>query len=168
MAKLSLNQVIQFPLEQVSFILSSLKSTNSLAEKIAEKTNKGDVICLYGELGVGKTAFAKAFINHFFEKPQKVTSPTFNILQIYKSKKVKLSHYDLYRVKAQNEVIELGIDESFNEGITLIEWPEVIQDLLPKNRIEVKLSYSPNDKDNRIVSITGYGFWSTIIKDMFD
>lgn len=121
--------------------LTSISATKTLAETLAKSARIGDVFFLKGDLGSGKTTFARFFINSFFDKEQEVTSPTFNILQLYEAPEFTIWHFDLYRLKNISEVAELGIDEAFTSGVSLIEWPEIAESLLPKNRIEVNLSY---------------------------
>lgn len=99
-------------------------------------------ILLFGELGSGKTAFAKLFIeNLLFDGSQKVTSPTFNIIQIYATIRGDIWHADLYRLKKEAELEELGLIEAMHENICLIEWPEIILPFVKDNNniIEVHL-----------------------------
>ena len=142
-------------------IIKSLDHLKSISNQIAEKVSKGDCIFLIGEIGVGKTTFTRNFINHLQKKKgikqTEVLSPTFNLLYEYEIKNLKVMHYDLYRIKKNKELDELGI---FNENfgsIKIIEWPELLKTKV-KNRLEIYLSYS--DKNNeRKLSILGYGDW---------
>jgi tRNA threonylcarbamoyladenosine biosynthesis protein TsaE len=125
--------------------LSSIYNTQKLARKISKIIKKGDLIFLYGEIGVGKTTFVRFLINHLQAtnsiKKSEVLSPTFNIVYEYNIKKVKIYHYDLYRIKSYNDIIELGIFENLKNNITIIEWPELIKPK-PKDRIDVIFKYS--------------------------
>ena len=142
-------------------IIKSLDHLKSISKQIAEKVSNGDCIFLIGEIGVGKTTFTRNFINYLQKKKgmkqTEVLSPTFNLLYEYEIKNLKVMHYDLYRIKKNKELDELGIfNENFN-SIKIIEWPELLKTKV-KNRIEIYLSYS--DKNNeRKLSILGYGEW---------
>jgi len=139
--------------------LSSLKDTQKLAKKISQIIKSGDTVFLYGEIGAGKTTFVRFFINNL-EKINKVRksnilSPTFNIVYDYKIKKTQILHYDLYRLKSYNDILELGMFESEDKHIKIIEWPELIK-LKPKNRIEITLKYSKLE-NSRNIKINSFG-----------
>tara|TARA_B110000263_G_C15185825_1_gene453772 strand:+ start:280 stop:735 length:456 start_codon:yes stop_codon:yes gene_type:complete len=139
--------------------LSSLKDTQKLAKKISQIIKSGDTVFLYGEIGAGKTTFVRFFINNLekFNKVRKsnILSPTFNIVYDYKIKKTKILHYDLYRLKSYNDILELGIFENEDKHIKIIEWPELIK-LKPKNRIEITLKYSKLE-NSRNIKINSFG-----------
>jgi len=139
--------------------LSSLKDTQKLAKKISQIIKSGDTVFLYGEIGAGKTTFVRFFINNL-EKINKVRksnilSPTFNIVYDYKIKKTQILHYDLYRLKSYNDILELGMFESEDKHIKIIEWPELIK-LKPKNRIEITLKYL-KPENSRNIKINSFG-----------
>ena len=137
--------------------LSSEKKTEELAEKISKKLKLGHVVFFVGEMGVGKTTFIKYLINNFQKKNKlkitEVTSPTFNLLNEYKINKVKINHYDLFRIKNLGEIKNLGLFEDISKSITLIEWPQKIK-TKPKNLIELNFEYV-NDYKKRTVQIKG-------------
>ena len=121
--------------------LYDLERTKALAASLAEKAKMGDCFCLTGDLGAGKTEFARSFIQSLCGNV-KVTSPTFTIVQEYDGQKPatsRIAHYDLYRLKDAKELEELGFEESLQNSISLIEWPQIAQDYLPKNRVEISL-----------------------------
>ena len=124
---------------------SSIQETKKLSKKISKIVQKNDVIFLYGEIGVGKTTFVRFLINHLQEKNRikksEVLSPTFNIVYEYNIKKLKIYHYDLYRLKNYNDIMELGIFENLTNNIKIIEWPELIKNK-PKDRIDIVFKYS--------------------------
>ena len=151
---------------EVNFILRSVDSTNHLASLIASKCNKGDVITLQGDLGTGKTTFARGFINSFFPNKENVNSPSFNILQTYNTPQNEIWHYDLYRIKNKNELNEIGLDEGFSKAISVIEWPEMVAGELPKNRLEINLGMSV-DNTSRKITLVGVGYWSKLLREMF-
>ena len=107
--------------------ISSIKNLEKLSNKIKKKISTGDTILLYGEIGVGKTTFARLFINNFEKynklKKSEVLSPTFNIVFEYKIKDFTIKHYDLYRLKNDHEITNVGLFENIEQDITLIEWP---------------------------------------------
>ena len=141
--------------------LSLLKDTKNLSKKISKIINAGDVIFLYGEIGVGKTTLARFLINHLEVengiKKSDILSPTFNIVYDYDIKKIKVQHYDLYRLKNYKDILELGMFETSKDHIKIIEWPELIE-LKPKDRIDILFQYSKL-KNSRKVEVVGFGKW---------
>ena len=136
--------------------ITSEKSTKELAQKFTEYLKGGEFILLYGEMGVGKTTFVKYFINEFQKKNElsqtEITSPTFNLLNEYQIRDTKIKHYDLFRINSKKEVNDLEVFETDDKVITLIEWPELIDD---KGKIKfIKLTFSYlNDLVDRSVDI---------------
>tara|TARA_B100000424_G_scaffold194707_1_gene152099 strand:+ start:914 stop:1369 length:456 start_codon:yes stop_codon:yes gene_type:complete len=141
-------------------ILSSEKKTEELANQFFRKLKPGNTIFLYGEIGVGKTTFIRYLINKFQEndnlKITEVTSPTFSLLNEYQLQKIKINHYDLFRVKSNKEIKDLDIFENNSRSITLIEWPEIIEKK-PQNLIELFFKYE-KDYLSRSVQIKGLNF----------
>ena len=141
-------------------ILSSEKKTEDLASQLLKKLKPGNIVFLYGEMGVGKTTFVRYLINKFQENDNlritEVTSPTFNLLNEYQLHKIKINHYDLFRIKSNREIKDLGLFENNNNSITLIEWPEIIEKK-PKNLIELIFEYE-KDHSSRSVQIKGLNF----------
>ena len=143
--------------------LNSLEDTFNLSKKIGKLLSHGDVIFLYGEIGVGKTTFVRGLINNLevekgMDKSQ-ILSPTFNIVFDYEIKKLKIMHYDLYRIKNSTDINELGIFTEIKDHITLIEWPELIEKK-PEDRVEMFFSYIEENLKKRNIKINGYGKWS--------
>ena len=143
--------------------LNSLEDTFNLSKKIGNLLSNGDVIFLYGEIGVGKTTFVRGLINNFEVQrgtnESEILSPTFNIVFDYVIKELKIMHYDLYRLKNSKDINELGIFVEIENCITLIEWPELIEKK-PDNRIELFFSYLEENLDKRNLEIKGHGKWS--------
>ncbi len=127
-----------------------------LAKKIAACADINAIIGLKGSLGVGKSFFARKFINSLSEKELNVPSPTFNLVYPYKTNKAEIFHFDLYRLKEKSELENIGFFDAIKSGISLIEWPEIIEDFLQKkqNYIEIKISSKSNGSDIRKVEIT--------------
>ena len=110
--------------------LTDLKELKNIAKKLSDTVSIGDIYLLSGELGSGKTTFARFFINSIFDnnsiqKPESIKSPSFPLMINYSIKNFNISHYDLYRLKNVNDLKELNIDENIKKNITIIEWPEL-------------------------------------------
>ncbi len=137
--------------------LSSEKKTEELAQKISKRLKLGHVVFFVGEMGVGKTTFIRYLINNFQKqnglKITEVTSPTFNLLNEYQIKQIKINHYDLFRINSLDEIHNLGLFNDITNAITLIEWPQKIKPK-PKNLIELNFEYG-NDYKERILKIKG-------------
>ena len=136
--------------------ISSETRTRTVSEKFSELLKPGDIICLFGDLGVGKTTFIRYLINNlqkkYNEQISEILSPSFNILNEYKIKNLNIHHYDLYRVKDIREIDNLGIHNVLKNNITLIEWPEIITKKL-KNFISLNFKYE-NDYVKRSITIS--------------
>jgi tRNA threonylcarbamoyladenosine biosynthesis protein TsaE len=118
-------------------------ATERLAAIVARNVRRGDAILLSGDLGAGKTHFARAFINALTPAPEEVPSPTFTLVQSYageaSGEPVEIWHFDLYRLKSPEETLELGIEDAFADGISLVEWPDRLGDLAPREHLELHL-----------------------------
>ena len=141
--------------------LNSLEDTQNFSKNISKIISAGDIIFLYGEIGVGKTTFVRFFINHLENKNRiknsEVLSPTFNILYDYEVGNIKILHYDLYRLKNHKDISQLGMFETSNDSIKIVEWPELIESK-PKDRVDIQFQYSKLI-DYRKVKIIGFGKW---------
>ena len=145
----------------MQFILNSEQETHDLASKIAKYCKSGDVILLKGGLGTGKSSFARGFIHSFYPSPIEVSSPTFNLIQTYNTHDGEIWHCDFYRIKDEIDAIELGIEDGFNNAITLIEWPEIIENILPENKLYIALEYG-KEENSRHININPYGHFKHI------
>ena len=145
-------------------IVNSLEHLNSLSQKVAEKLYKNDCIFLIGEIGVGKPTFTRYLINYLQEKNgEKITevlSPTFNLLYEYDLKGIKIMHYDLYRIRDEKELKQLGIFLDNQDTIKIIEWPQLINIPL-SDRLEIHLDYAKNEKE-REIKFVGSGKWKIL------
>ena len=131
-----------------------------LAERLALKLAVGDVVALHGDLGAGKTTFARALIRAVLADAEaEIPSPTFSLVQTYASNRFELAHLDLYRLASEDELIELGLDESLAAGVAIIEWPERAPGLRAANRLDVHLVQGSGD-DLRSITLTGNGSWA--------
>lgn len=120
-------------------IVDSKEAMADLAREIAAAAQVGDVIGLKGTLGAGKSFFAKNFINSLSEKAVEVLSPTFNLVYSYATKKGEVFHFDLYRLKNAEELENIGFFDALQNGICLIEWPEIASGFLGKNYLEIEI-----------------------------
>jgi tRNA threonylcarbamoyladenosine biosynthesis protein TsaE len=124
-------------------------ATATLARGLATIARPGDIIALRGDLGAGKTAFARAFIHARSTPDEEVPSPTFTLVQTYLDAEATVWHFDLYRLTNAEEAWELGIEEAFASGISLIEWPDRLDRLLPPHRLEITLEFGKRPEARR-------------------
>ena len=138
--------------------ISSEETTKELAKQLSNYLKGGEIIFLYGEMGVGKTTFVKYLINQFQIKKNlpttEVTSPTFNLLNEYEIDELIIKHYDLFRLKDKSEIKNLDLFENNKSIITLIEWPQLINKENFNKTIDLLFSYE-NELNNRSVKIDG-------------
>ena len=142
-------------------IIKSLDQLDQISQKIIEKINKQDCILLFGEIGVGKTTLTRGIINNLQIQNKinetEVLSPTFNIVYEYEVKNLKIMHYDLYRLKTDKEVKQLGIFDQDVNSVKIIEWAEIIKNK-PEDRLEIYLTYK-NEEDIRSIEFKTFGKW---------
>ena len=138
--------------------ISSEETTRKLAKELSDYLKGGEIVFLYGEMGVGKTTFVKYLINQFQIKKNlvttEVTSPTFNLLNEYEIDDIVFKHYDLFRLKDESEVKNLDLLDNNKNTITLIEWPQLINKENYKKKIDLIFNYE-NELNNRSVKIDG-------------
>ena len=134
--------------------ISSIRDLEKIADKIKKILSLGDVVFLYGEIGVGKTTFARLLINSFENekklKKSEVLSPTFNIVFEYEIKEFTIKHFDLYRLKNDNDIKNVGLYENLEQSITLIEWPELIKNK-PQNRLDLFFEYEEDYNERSLI-----------------
>ena len=130
----------------------------ALAARLAPGLKTGDVVVLKGDLGAGKTGFARALINALSPEPQEVPSPTFTLVQTYELPHINIWHFDLYRLEDKEaDILELGWDEARRHGVALVEWPDRLGGLLPKDRLEIDIAFHDSSENARVVTITPFG-----------
>tara|TARA_Y100001970_G_scaffold111721_1_gene139415 strand:- start:259 stop:738 length:480 start_codon:yes stop_codon:yes gene_type:complete len=139
--------------------ISEQKDIKIISQKISNYLDNGDVLFLFGEIGVGKTTFVRYLINHlqvkFNEPKTEVPSPTFNIINEYLIKKKRIAHIDLYRIKNENEIYNIGLFDNKDNCISFVEWPEIIKKK-PDNRIELYFEYKENFNKRSLEISTKY------------
>ncbi len=144
--------------------LADETATADLAAALARIARPGDVLALSGDLGTGKTTFARAFIRAVGATQEEVPSPTFTLAQIYEAGTRTVYHFDLFRLSAPEETEELGMDDAFADGISLIEWPDRLGPRLPAERLDVALAMGAHPRARR-VRLTGHGGWRRRLED---
>ena len=139
--------------------ISSILDLQKITNRIKKILLPGDVIFLYGQIGIGKTTFARLLINNYENekklKKSEVLSPTFNIMFEYDIKNFTIEHYDLYRLKNEKEIKNIGLFANLKQNITIVEWPELIKNK-PINRIDLFFEYT-KDMNERILTIKTSG-----------
>jgi tRNA threonylcarbamoyladenosine biosynthesis protein TsaE len=149
-------------MDSFSFTSKNEEQTVFFAKCLAEICDIGDVILLNGTLGMGKSVFARGFIKHLCGEDENVPSPTFTLVQLYDFEHktdglTSIWHFDLYRIKQSEEVLSLGIDDAFAEGVSLIEWPERLGVYTPFNRLEIEITPAENSKNYRTINVKSNG-----------
>ena len=136
------------PYKKINFKMKSEQDTADLARKLGQHLGVGDVILLVGEIGAGKSFFARSLIQSVQQIVEDVPSPTFTLIQTYSTKLGEIWHADLYRLGAIDEVIELGLIDAFDQAICLVERPEILGDFSPKNALKLvfETTGGPNER----------------------
>ena len=150
--------------------LDDQAATAALAGRIAPLLRPGDLVALWGDLGSGKTSFARALITALPPAdpgagPEEVPSPTFTLVQIYERLPAPVWHFDLYRIKDPEEVLELGFEQALAEAVSLVEWPERLGPLLPEDRLDLRLEFGPAP-EARLARLEGHGAWAARLADL--
>ena len=139
-------------------ILADEAATRRLGEAVAHALQPGETVCLSGPLGAGKSTLARALIRALTTPDEDVPSPTFTLVQFYEGPRLKVAHFDLYRLTNPDEAYEIGLDEALDEGAALIEWPERLEGRLPGDRLDIEIALT-DAADGRRARITPHGAW---------
>lgn len=145
--------------------LADPDATSRLAAALAPILRPGDVVGLRGELGTGKTTFARALIRALTGSDEHVPSPTFTLVQTYAAPDFEVWHFDLYRLEKPEDAVELGIEEAMAEGVSLIEWPERLGRWLPARCLDIRFAYG-DGANERSVTISGPADWPERLRDL--
>lgn len=148
--------------------LGSEAETAAIAARLARATRAGDVLALWGDLGSGKTVFARGFIRACCGPDEEVPSPTFTLVQTYEpadAKGAAIWHFDLYRLGDPDDALELDIEDAFASAISLIEWPDRLGPLLPAHRLDLALSAGDNPH-RRLLTIGGDARWQARLREV--
>jgi tRNA threonylcarbamoyladenosine biosynthesis protein TsaE len=133
-------------------------ATQALGAAIAQALLAGDAVCLSGPLGAGKSTLARALVRALTTPREEVPSPTFTLVQFYEGPRLKVAHFDLYRLSSPDEAYEIGLDEALEDGAVVIEWPERLKGRLPRDRLDVVIALS-QDADAREARLAAHGAW---------
>ncbi|MET4732442.1 tRNA threonylcarbamoyladenosine biosynthesis protein TsaE [Thalassospira sp. MBR-102] len=147
--------------------VSDQNGTEALAGKLAALAKPGDVILMHGTLGMGKSAFCRAYIRALANNPhEEVPSPTFTLVQIYELAPIPVWHFDLYRLSDPEEIHELDIEDAFADGVSLIEWPDRLEYLTPENRLDIHIEPG-STIDARVFQLLPHGAdWQKRIENL--
>lgn len=142
----------------MEFEVNSIEETTKLGKELGKILNPGDIICLTGDLGTGKTHITKG-ISQGLGITDNITSPTFTIVNEYNSGRLKLYHFDVYRVSDPDEIYAIGFDDYiFGDGVSIIEWANYIEEILPKDYLHIYITKDLSKGENyRKITITPYG-----------
>lgn len=138
------------------FVSHSENETKEIASMLASKLENKDIVVLSGELGSGKTKFTEGFLSYWGLQDE-ISSPTFNIVNEHNKNSTNIYHLDVYRLEDKGEFYAIGGTEYFSTGICVIEWGELIEDILPKNYIKINFSKDENDDSIRYLNFRAYG-----------
>lgn len=133
-------------------ILNSEKETIEFGKKIAANLKMGDIIVLSGDLGSGKTKLTEGILS-FFGLEDEISSPTFTIVNEYKTPNFPIYHFDVYRLADYDEFIAIGGEEYFEKGVSIIEWGEMIEEILPPNYTKISFSRDLENENRRVLKI---------------
>lgn len=146
-----------------TFVSKNELETKELAKRISSKLNNGDIIVLSGDLGSGKTKFTEGILS-YFGLENEISSPTFTIVNEYISENINIYHFDVYRLSDVDEFYAIGGEEYFSKGICIIEWGEIIEEILPKDYMKITFSKDNSDDNLRILNFEVFG---EKLKDIF-
>ncbi len=137
-------------------ILADDAATARLGAAIARQLAPGEAVCLSGPLGAGKSTLARALVRTLTTPDEEVPSPTFTLVQFYEGARLKVAHFDLYRLSNPDEAYEIGLDEALDDGAVVIEWPERLDGRLPLDRLAVEIAL---EGEGRVARLTPHGAW---------
>lgn len=151
----------------MEFEVYSVCDTTKLGTKLGELLNNGDIICLTGDLGTGKTHITKG-IAQGLGITDNITSPTFTIVNEYDSGRLKLNHFDVYRVSDPDEIYAIGFDDYiFSDAVSIIEWANYIEEILPEDLLHINIKKDlDKGEDYRKIILTPYGERYDYIKEL--
>ena len=140
----------------LTVLLASEEATERLGALLARCARPGDCILLRGHIGAGKSALARAFIRARLGPDTEVPSPTFTLVQTYQDGDVEIWHADLYRLSDPQEAVELGLIDAFSEMICLVEWPELLGEMVPETSLDIELSAKDGGHVAKLTSGAGW------------
>lgn len=126
----------------------------------------GDVLLLQGDIGAGKTHFARALIQSLLSEPEDVPSPTFTLVQTYETPRSEIWHADLYRLTSPDEVVELGLTDAFEDAICLVEWPDRLAELAPQSALRLDFSLGGTEGQRKLTLSWQTGRWTPLVQEI--
>lgn len=144
------------PFDSREIRLADAAATEALGARLGARLTQGDVVCLSGGLGAGKTTLARGAIEAWSGAAQEAPSPTYTLVQTYEGPRGELWHVDLYRLQRPEDAFELGLEDAFASAACLIEWPERLEGHLPRNRLDIALI---PEGQGRMARLTAHGAW---------
>ncbi len=155
------------PSGALNVVLADAADTEGLAVRLAPLLRSGDVVALSGDLGAGKTCFARALIRSLGVAGENVPSPTFTLAQMYQARDFDIWHFDLYRLQRPEDSFELGIEEAMAGALCLIEWPDRLGRYLPLRRLDLRLEFGAAETA-RTATLSGGGDWPERLAEIAD
>jgi len=146
--------------------LTSANATAALATLMSKSLGAGDVLLLAGDIGAGKTHFARALIQSLLEEPEDVPSPTFTLVQTYETSTFDIWHADLYRLSEPDEIVELGLLDAFEDALCLIEWPDRLAELTPENALGLSFELGSSEEVRELTVSWANDRWLPIIESL--
>jgi len=146
-----------------TILLETAQETDALGVALARVCKPGDCILLSGQIGAGKSALARAFIRARLGENTEVPSPTFTLVQTYEDADCEIWHADLYRLSDPNEAVELGLTDAFEDHICLIEWPELLGDLVPDTALSIQINVTSSA---HIATLTYPDIWTKKLEQL--
>jgi len=150
----------------MKILINTQAETEEIAKKLAEIAQPGDVVALHGDLGVGKSVFSRSFIRALTTADEEVPSPTFTLVQIYETEEAELYHFDMYRLENPDDGVELGIEEAFADGVSLIEWPSNLGRYLPWDCLNIEINHGDTGETSRTMNVSSEGNWMLRLKEL--
>lgn len=139
-----------------------------MAQRLGQKLRPGDVLLLEGDIGTGKTHFARCLIQSLLRIPEDVPSPTFTLVQTYDAADCEIWHADLYRLTSPEEVVELGLTDAFESAICLVEWPDRLAELVPANALTLSFRLCAEEGHREVEARWQSDRWADLLADVLE
>ncbi|SHJ86885.1 tRNA threonylcarbamoyladenosine biosynthesis protein TsaE [Shimia gijangensis] len=151
---------------QSKISLASPEDTRAIAQRLGGYLHAGDVLLFEGDIGAGKTHFARCLIQSLLPEPEDVPSPTFTLVQTYETPDFEIWHADLYRLSSPDEVVELGLTEAFEDAVCLVEWPDRLAELKPEKALTLSLQMTDTRGERELTLRAKDSRWAVVLDKM--